>query len=115
MFRLEGRGAYYPNMSVKRTTIWDQDRSRLGNFYGKNADGWKGKVTVGFTPPIYPIKKRKNLEFQAGFQWLDFQQHDGYYRIDNTVTNTSGGEPAPAWDRARSWRYGFFVGGTLRW
>lgn len=113
MFKLEGRLAYYPDMSVKRTFYWDVPINRKFVFFGEGETGFTARITLGFTPLVKPFKERKNLEFEFGYQYMQFEQNGGRGRMFRFSDGASAN--INSWERARSWRDGFFIGGTIRW
>ncbi|MDI6760119.1 MAG: hypothetical protein QMD05_04775, partial [Candidatus Brocadiaceae bacterium] len=109
MLKLEGLFSYYPDMSVKRMLLWDVPINRKFVFTDGNGRGFMSRMKLGFTP----FKKRKNLEVEAGYQYMQFEQHGGQgkvYRFSDGASDASDN-----WERARSIRDGFFGGGTVRW
>lgn len=113
MFKLEGLFVYYPDMSTKRTLLWDVPINRKFVFFGKDETGVTGRVTLGLTPPIGPLKERKNLEIELGYQYMEFKQDGGRGRVFRFSDGASAN--IDNWDRARNKHDGFFIGGTLRW
>ena len=109
MLKLEGLFSYYPDMSVKRTLLWDVPINRKFVFTDGHGRGFTSRMKLGFTP----FKKRQNLEVEAGYQYMQFEQHGGqgrWYRFSDGNSDT-----IENWERARSIRDGFFGGGTIRW
>lgn len=113
MFKLDVRFTYYPSMSVRESDQWDADGSRLFTYFGRDESGLAARFTFGFVPPVKFIKDRKRLEFEFGYQYMQFEQNGGHGRMFNLRDGSSA--PFIKWDRAVSYRDGFFVGGTLRW
>jgi hypothetical protein len=109
MFKLETRFVWFPDMSVRQTALWDVPINRKFVFSGENARGFVIRPTLGFTP----FRERKHIEFEAGYQYMQFKQSRGSGRVQDLTTGDVAN--IENWDRASSYRDGFFVGGTLRW
>lgn len=114
MVSLKGQFTWYPGLSVKgsgRTYADDpeEDSDEVTSALGSNGRGKSFRVTMGFTP----FKKRKNLEIECGYQYMEFEQDGGRFRNQELVSDDD--LVTGKWKKASNYRDGFLVGGTLRW
>lgn len=112
MISLKGQFTWYPGLSVKGSMREYAEREDADetttSLLGSDGRGKSFRVTMGFTP----FKKRKNLEVECGYQYMEFEQDGGRFRavdLEDNYTETG------RWKKASNYRDGFFAGGTVRW
>ena len=114
MVSLKGQFTWYPGLSVKGSMREvpddpEENSAETTSLLGSDGRGKSFRVTMGFTP----FKKRKNLEIECGYQYMEFEQDGGQFRSQESGEDTD--LTTGKWKKASNYRDGFLVGGTLRW